>query len=62
MLSPHYNSKSKVPYFEQVFDILGKIGEGSFGEVRCFTDFFPPKRYITYTRNESKHFHVSFKL
>ncbi|XP_025086559.1 membrane-associated tyrosine- and threonine-specific cdc2-inhibitory kinase-like isoform X2 [Pomacea canaliculata] len=33
MLSPHYNSKSKVPYFEQVFDILGKIGEGSFGEV-----------------------------
>ncbi|XP_046859290.1 membrane-associated tyrosine- and threonine-specific cdc2-inhibitory kinase-like [Xenia sp. Carnegie-2017] len=28
-----YNSMSHVPYFEQCFKIIGKLGQGSFGEV-----------------------------
>lgn len=31
--SPHYNCRSHAPYFEQCFEIVGKLGQGSFGEV-----------------------------
>lgn len=31
--SPHYNSRSRTSYFEQCFEIVGKLGQGSFGEV-----------------------------
>lgn len=32
-LSPVYNSNAKELYFEQCFEVIGKIGAGSFGEV-----------------------------
>ena len=31
--SPYYDSHSHKSYFEQCFDVLEKMGEGSFGEV-----------------------------
>ncbi|CAH3017848.1 unnamed protein product [Porites evermanni] len=31
--SPHYNEKSKDLYFEQCFDVISRLGAGSFGEV-----------------------------
>lgn len=33
LTSPHYISGSQESYFEQCFEILSKLGEGSFGEV-----------------------------
>lgn len=31
--SPHYNEKSKDLYFEQCFEVISRLGAGSFGEV-----------------------------
>ncbi|KXJ09045.1 Membrane-associated tyrosine- and threonine-specific cdc2-inhibitory kinase [Exaiptasia diaphana] len=33
LTSPHYNSKSKELYFKQCFEVICKLGTGSFGEV-----------------------------
>ncbi|UYV77116.1 PKMYT1 [Cordylochernes scorpioides] len=34
--SPHYNENSPEPYFDQVFQIVCKLGAGSFGDVRMY--------------------------
>jgi membrane-associated tyrosine/threonine-specific cdc2-inhibitory kinase len=33
IISPHYTAESSQQYFEQCFEIIQKLGEGSFGEV-----------------------------
>ncbi|XP_031565715.1 membrane-associated tyrosine- and threonine-specific cdc2-inhibitory kinase-like [Actinia tenebrosa] len=33
LVSPHYDAKSKELYFKQCFEVISRLGEGSFGEV-----------------------------
>lgn len=58
MLSRHYNIEKSESYFEQCFDVIERIGEGSFGEVfkvRSRDDgrLYAIKRSIKLYRGES---------
>ena len=44
VLSPGYNEQSKDLYFNQCFQVISKLGAGSFGEVRHGFSFIKIKK------------------